>query len=192
MKITDDDLPPLRDSLHFRREKVSNSGYVLRPAYSISELREAQRQAYAKGIADFLKMHEGKTFAWLVCSVNKDGSLSLEYAAPWQEAAHEHINDAVAEDIEGAAQWVVRPAFLAPQPQEASPEELAKRGWQAIECPICGGGAQSFPQPKAIEAAVMAEREACAQACQNFSPFTHPASIADAIRARTTSPETRE
>lgn len=56
-------------------------------------------------------------FAWLVCSVNPDGSLSLEYAAPWREAAHEHINDAITEHgIEEASSWVVRPAYLNPQP----------------------------------------------------------------------------
>jgi hypothetical protein len=54
-------------------------------------------------------------FVWLVCSVNADGSLSLEHAAAWERAAHDHINEAIAEhDIDGAAQWVVRPAYLQP------------------------------------------------------------------------------
>ena len=53
--------------------------------------------------------------AWLVCSVNKDGSLSLEHAAPWRESAHEHINDAINNfGIREAARWVVRPAYAAP------------------------------------------------------------------------------
>ena len=60
-------------------------------------------------------------FAWHVCSVNSDGSLSLEHAAAWEEAAHEHINDAITEhDIEGAGSWVVRPAYHAPQPSPAA------------------------------------------------------------------------
>ena len=53
--------------------------------------------------------------AWLVCSVNFDGTLSLEHAAAWREAAHEHINDAITEHgIEEAASWVVRPAYTHP------------------------------------------------------------------------------
>lgn len=49
--------------------------------------------------------------AWHVCSVNSDGSLSLEHAAMWREAAHEHISDAINSEIDGAASWVVRPVF---------------------------------------------------------------------------------
>jgi hypothetical protein len=62
---------------------------------------------------------EAVPFAWHVCSVNKDGSLSLEFAAAWQEAAHEHINDAIADHgIEDAAAWVVRPAYHHPAPAQ--------------------------------------------------------------------------
>ena len=63
--------------------------------------------------------------AWHVCSVNSDGSLSLEHAAAWKEAAHEHINDAINEhDIEEAATWVVRPVY---------PTDLIERQAAAIE-----------------------------------------------------------
>lgn len=34
------------------------------------------------------------------------------------------------------------------------PVKLAELGWQMIECPICGGGAQAFPQQAAQSAAV--------------------------------------
>ena len=62
--------------------------------------------------------------AWHVCSVNSDGSLSLEFAAPWEEAAHEHINDAINEyDIDDAASWVVRPVYASPQPQRTEPPQ---------------------------------------------------------------------
>ena len=64
--------------------------------------------------------------AWHVCSVNSDGSLSLEFAAPWEEAAHEHINDAINEyDIDDAASWVVRPVYASPQPQRTEPPYAA-------------------------------------------------------------------
>ena len=70
-------------------------------------------------------------FAWHVCSVNSDGSLSLEHAAAWEEAAHEHINDAITEhDIEGAGSWVVRPAYHAPQTSPAAQgDALEPVGW---------------------------------------------------------------
>lgn len=70
----------------------------------------------------------GEVVAWLVCSVNKDGSLSLEHAAAWEEAAHEHINDAITEHgIEEAAAWVVRPAYTIHQPQpSALPDDVVK------------------------------------------------------------------
>ncbi len=40
---------------------------------------------------------------------------SLEYAAGWPEACHEHINDCITEmDVYDATRWVVRPLYLAP------------------------------------------------------------------------------
>lgn len=60
-------------------------------------------------------------FAWLVCSVNKDRSLSLEGAEQFQEKAQEAINDAISDRLHGAKDWVVRPAYLQ-APQHAVPE----------------------------------------------------------------------
>lgn len=84
----------------------------------------AQANCEANEVADLLneaaealaeKQVEAVPFAWHVCSVNKDGSLSLEFAAAWEEAAHEHINAAITEsEIEDAASWVVRPAYHRP------------------------------------------------------------------------------
>lgn len=57
--------------------------------------------------------------AWHVCSVNGDGTLSLEHACAWEEAAHQHINEAITEHgIEDAASWVVRPVVYADQPKK--------------------------------------------------------------------------
>ena len=74
------------------------------------------------------KLAAQEPVAWVVCSINKDGSPSLEYAAAWKEAAHEHINDAITEhEIEDAASWVVRPVYAAPQPavmQNIHPDDL--------------------------------------------------------------------
>ena len=33
------------------------------------------------------------------------------------------------------------------QPAQDELDSLAKLGWQAIDCPICGGGARAFPKP---------------------------------------------
>lgn len=35
---------------------------------------------------------------------------------------------------------------------EPTPEQLAAKGWQAIECPVCGAVAQAFPKPKVPQA----------------------------------------
>lgn len=78
---------------------------------AVEELRrlaqvEAEHAALLKAISD------AEPVAWLVCSVNKDKSLSLEHAAPWKEAAHEHINDAINEyGLEEAASWIVREVY---------------------------------------------------------------------------------
>ena len=48
---------------------------------------------------------------WLV--LDEDGKPL--HCASWQNACHEHINDAINEhDIEGAAKWTVRQATLVP------------------------------------------------------------------------------
>jgi hypothetical protein len=107
-------------------------------------------------------------FAWHVCSVNSDGSLSLEHAAAWEEAAHEHINDAITEhDIEGAGSWVVRPAYHAPQPSPAAQGDaldaaryrLVRRGqhWSVING--IGNGLRAEELDAAIDAAMAAQRE---------------------------------
>lgn len=106
-------------------------------------------------------------FAWHVCSVNSDGSLSLEHAAAWEEAAHDHINDAITElDIEGAGSWVVRPAYHAPQTspaaqadsvlEDAARYRLVRRGqhWSVID------GIGNALRAEELDAAVDAARAA--------------------------------
>lgn len=84
-----------------------------RTLFTADQMQAYATQAVIKALAE--RQGEAVPFAWHVCSVNKDGSLSLEFAAVWEEAAHEHINDAIAEDeIEEAASWVVRPAYHHP------------------------------------------------------------------------------
>ena len=67
--------------------------------------------------------------AWLV--IDED-SMPV-YAAPWKEAAHEHINDAINEhDIAEARNWKVLPAYAHPpaaQPQQAAAQPVA---WMVI------------------------------------------------------------
>ncbi len=100
---------------------------------------EWSRQVVAL-LRELLAEPQGEPVAWHVCSVNSDGSLSLEFAAPWEELAHEHINDAINEhDIDGATSWVVRPVYTHP-PQ------------QPMRCPDdggeCGAGGYCRPEPQ--------------------------------------------
>ena len=79
--------------------------------YEAGDIASASAQGFPDGVASVTQQ---EPVAWLVCSVNSDGSLSLEHAAAWEEAAHEHVNDAITEHgIEEAASWVVRPAYVA-------------------------------------------------------------------------------
>ena len=73
-------------------------------------------------LRELLAEQRGEPVAWHVCSVNSDGSLSLEFAARWEELAHEHISDAILDyDIEGAGSWVVRPVYASPRPVATEP-----------------------------------------------------------------------
>ena len=73
--------------------------------------------------------------AWLVCSVNGDGSLMVEHSTAWEQAAHDHINDAINEyDIEDAATWVVRPAHTADQLRTAIAAERERNTAAHLAC----------------------------------------------------------
>lgn len=54
-----------------------------------------------------------------------------EYTAGWPEACHEHINDAIREDITEAARWVVREYVLPSAPVEPSGDarDAARYRW---------------------------------------------------------------
>jgi hypothetical protein len=43
----------------------------------------------------------------------------------------------------------VRHAIKAALEAKDEPEQMAKLGWQVIDCPICGGGARAFPKQEA-------------------------------------------
>ncbi len=94
------------------KQALSALAEIERTHYTAEDVADASAQGFRDGVASVTAGQE--PVAWLVCSVNSDGSLSLEHAAAWKEAAHEHINDAIAEHgIEEAASWVVRPAYVA-------------------------------------------------------------------------------
>jgi hypothetical protein len=114
LRVNEENLTAQVESLRAQLEQKSER---------IAHLEATASSNYGRGHADAHQMAaqqapvaQGEPVAWLVCSVNKDGSLSLEHAAAWREAAHEHINDAITEyGIEDAATWVVRPAYTHPQ-----------------------------------------------------------------------------
>ena len=53
------------------------------------------------------------TELWVVIDPSDNDSV---YSAPWEEACHEHINEAIGEDIDGASSWVVRRYVLSDEP----------------------------------------------------------------------------
>lgn len=102
------------------KDALSALAELERTHFTSEDVADASADGFRAGVASVTAGKE--PVAWLVCSVNSDGSLSLEHAAAWKEAAHEHINDAITEHgIEDAASWVVRPAYdaapVAQQPQ---------------------------------------------------------------------------
>lgn len=111
----------------WQRAKIAiTADLMLKLADELKECQDQRRAAFRR-IEELdrelqalrAQIGQGVPVAWLVCSVNKDGSLSLEHAAAWQEAAHEHINDAITEHgIADAASWVVRPAYTHTAPQQ--------------------------------------------------------------------------
>jgi hypothetical protein len=111
---------------------------------------ENERMFAATYLREYASLLDQEPVAWHVCSVNSDGSLSLEFAAPWEEFAHEHINDAINEhDIDGATSWVVRPVYThppAPQREPLTQDQIMEyvreagldwhRGWVMGEPPV--------------------------------------------------------
>ena len=84
------------------------------------ELNDTQpcdaEQALRAALEAQLEQPQEPTTIWVVCSGAPDGSLIPEFAAPWREAAHEHINDAMDRGDEDASTWVVRQFHSRPQP----------------------------------------------------------------------------
>jgi hypothetical protein len=48
-------------------------------------------------------------------------------------------------ELHGGAITAIKAALEA----KDEPEQMAKLGWQVIDCPICGGGARAFPKQEA-------------------------------------------
>jgi hypothetical protein len=65
------------------------------------------------------------TSVWIV--LDEDGM--PDYCASYAQACHDHINDAIADGIEGSDKWVVREATIKPPPKPETP-----RGF----CSVCG------------------------------------------------------
>jgi hypothetical protein len=161
MNIPDTDLPPLPEWItHDDFDGLVQS--QIRAAF-----REAQRQAYAKGIADFLKMHEGKAVAWIAKRATGE-SCAFEANDPDLELAR---TDATA---------VFTPTFLAPQPQEVEAAVMAEFD-NAVEAAKLLGRTQAR-----AERGDYTEQDSRFERAMYESIAKHRA----AIRARTTSPET--
>lgn len=74
-----------------------------------------------------------------------------EYSTKMYDSFHDDYYDDTTQSAWRA--WQAAQSYC-PSPD---PVKLAELGWQMIECPICGGGAQAFPQQAAQSVPVVGE-----------------------------------
>lgn len=68
--------------------------------------------------------------AWLV--LDRNGYVM--HAASWEQAAHDHINDAINEhDLKEAADWIVRPCYTTPPLPEAPDTVRVPPGYRLLK-----------------------------------------------------------
>jgi hypothetical protein len=158
MNIPDTDLPLLPEPT-VRDEWTEQ----ILGTYTPEELREAQRQAYAKGIADFLKMHEGQAVAWMYTSKLAGNQV---YMTRYQTDLSTYKADKVT------------PLFLAPQPQE-------------VEAAVMADAERYRKLRVALADRSSNGRSHYLCSISEGHPEELDASV-DAIRARTTTPEAKE
>jgi hypothetical protein len=60
--------------------------------------------------------------AWIV--FDEEGSPEIAYSFP--EGCHDHINEAIEMEIEGAEKWVVRPVYASPTSPQVVAKEMKK------------------------------------------------------------------
>jgi len=169
MNIPDTDLPPLPEWIkHDDFDGMVQS--QIRAAF-----REAQRQAYAKGIADFLKMHEGEA----VAEMHPD---HLKPAPDGEHWCREVLlySGGSPHDQHGTQKRAK--LFLTPQTQEVEAAVMAEFD-NAVEAAKLLGRTQA-----------RAERGDYTEQDSRFerAMYESIAKHRDAIRARTTSPETQK
>jgi len=157
MTIPDHDLPPLPEPAHI--------------GYTTKQLREAQRQAYAKGIADFLKQHEGEAVAYRIKTFKSVHKFVVRADVAEEE---EHKLG----QVYGPENIAVDALFLAPQPQEVEAAVMTDDQCDAIYNALDEWAREfdshEFGLPQVCGGGVEGGRGI----------------IRRAIRARTTSPET--
>jgi hypothetical protein len=61
------------------------------------------------------------------------------------DALENHIEDSRCDNLIEKLITAIKAALEA----KDEPEQMAKLGWQVIDCPICGGGARAFPKQEA-------------------------------------------
>ena len=96
-----------------------------------------------------IKQEQGKPVAWLIDdkSINHLQIKTIQRLI--ERANHAHMTD-IKLRINGQDEWYegdwIKHMVEAPQPNQEQGEQLARLGWQEIDCPICGGGARAFPK----------------------------------------------
>jgi hypothetical protein len=79
--------------------------------------------------------------------LNKDEALRLALEALKNAYWPIDSNLLPAHNIKECAEAIT--AIKAALEAKDEPEQMAKLGWQVIDCPICGGGARAFPKQEA-------------------------------------------
>ena len=101
-----------------------------------------------------IKQEQGKPVAWLIDdkSINHLQIKTIQRLI--ERANHAHMTD-IKLRINGQDEWYegdwIKHMVEAPQPKQEQGEQLARLGWQEIDCPICGGGARAFPKQEQSE-----------------------------------------
>lgn len=76
-------------------------------------------------MSDFSPSNQVPGELWVVIDPSDRDSV---FSALYEEACHEHINEAIAEDIDGAEQWIVRKYVLASGSRVRGLADLRKDG----------------------------------------------------------------
>jgi len=100
---------------------------------------------------------------WSVYNSGAEVASGLTFSEAWDYLTPERLaRQWCAVCVVDQSSMPATPPAAHPAPMQEQAEQLAKLGWQAIECPFCGSsGAQAFPKPAAQSSYDQAALELC-------------------------------